>query len=90
MGGDIMKPNTKYTAKNIVDDRWVFTSSDEGTYTTEMLRTAFLLDIARLLREIRSDIRSLGNDGIHQVIREHLRLINRRKAREKKKSVLTG
>jgi hypothetical protein len=70
------KPHTKYTPKEIIDWNWTYTSDVDGGYSTERIASAaavaaaqYLRDIRDELQQIKRDIRQLGAEGLHDLIR---------------------
>ncbi len=80
-----MQANTKYYADQITETNWTFTSDYNGGFTVDVIRTAALLTIARKLGNIENQIRSLGNDGIHDLIRTELKEVKRKIRNRKSK-----
>jgi hypothetical protein len=78
-----MNPNQKCTPGEIVNVWWTWRTDAAGMLTDLSIQTAALVDLARTMRRIETQIQTLGNDGIHQLIREELKEL-RRKTRARK------
>lgn len=64
-----LKPNTDYTSTEIVNRIWTFGTGITGSVSVEQLQAAASVEIAHQLRLINQKLDSLGNDGIHLLIR---------------------
>ena len=85
----------KWTAQEFVRSDWEFTSDANGKFSHEQIASAGIIQLGlevqglrRTMEQIRYLMLQLGNDGLHEVIREHARITNvnikKRKARAKK------
>jgi hypothetical protein len=72
-------------ARDIVNIDWSW-DGDENQYRSDAaIKLACLLEIARALIRISVDLRSLGEDGLHDLIREGLEAVRRKKRRPRRR-----
>lgn len=77
-------PNTNYAPKQICDWGWVWETSSNGWYSNEQIAAIgaiasaqYLRDVLGELQQIKHDIRMLGAEGLHDLIRLEARRVRK-------------